>query len=156
MIRNPLFVNLAAAILAGCVTSRPALIVGEDPAVAKLQSAAEEVHQSLQQLAELQQAATKKPTTYAVPQSGPLTLPVTLKWDGPPEPVLSLLADMIGYDFRAVGKPPLTSHIVGVEVRHRPAWSVLEDIGWQLGDRTTVVVNEPVREIQLVYEGQLP
>lgn len=156
MLRSSLIVCLSVATLVGCASPRPAPIVGDDPAVARLQATAAEVRQSLQQLAELQQAATIKPTTYAVPQSGPLTLAVTLKWDGPPEPVLGLLADMIGYDFRAVGKPPLTSHVVGVEVRHEPAWSVLEDIGWQLGERATVVVNEPIREIQLVYEGHQP
>ena len=83
-------------------------------------------------------------------------MPVTLTWEGPPEPLLSMLADLIGYDFRALGKPPLTADSVTLEVRGRPAWTVLEDIGWQLGTRATVVVNEPIREIQLIYAGQQP
>jgi len=33
---------------------------------------------------------------------------------------------------------------------------VLEDIGWQLGSRATVVVHEGHREIQLIYIGQQP
>lgn len=154
--RRFLFCWSITVALTACVSSPPTPVVPEDPAAAKLQAVAEEVAHVLAQLAELQQAAIPKPTTYAIPSSGPLTVPVTLTWEGPPEPLLSLLADLIGYDFRALGKPPLTADSVTLEVRRRPAWTVLEDIGWQLGTRATVVVNEPIREIQLIYAGQQP
>lgn len=154
--RRFLFCCSMTVVLSACASSPPVPVVPEDPAVAKLQAVAEEVAQVLRQLAELQQADTSKPTTYAIPSSGPLTLPVTLTWEGPPEPLLSLLADLIGYDFRALGKPPLTADSITLEVRRRPAWTVLEDIGWQLGTRASVAVNEPIREIQLIYAGQQP
>lgn len=141
----------------GCATSnQPIKIVGEDPAVVKLQKTAADIHQSVQQLAELQQAATPRPKTYSVPQSGPLSTQVTIAWNGPPEPVLDMLADMIGYDFRKVGKRPHTTLIVGVEARNVPAWNILEDIGWQLWASGTVVVDETTREIQLIYKGVTP
>ncbi len=148
--------TLAAAVLASCATRQPPPHPIEDPAIEKLQAAATEVAQSLQQLAQTQRAATPRPATYAVPQSGPLAQAVTLSWAGPPEPVLRLLATLIGYDFRTVGKAPLTPDVVNIEVQRRAAWSLLEDIGWQLGDRATVVVDERLRGIQLIYIGQQP
>jgi defect-in-organelle-trafficking protein DotD len=142
-------------MLAACATQvapKPAV----DPTMVKLQATAEEVSQSLRQLAETQQAAKPWQSAYPMPQSGPLAQAITLSWAGPPEPVLRVLADMIGYEFRAVGKPPLTADVVTLEARRVAAWTVLENIGWQLGSRATVVVNEGHREIQLVYIGQQP
>jgi defect-in-organelle-trafficking protein DotD len=148
-------VGTLTVMIAACATRVPSRPV-TDPTIAKLQATADEVSQSLRQLAETQQAAKPVPPAYPVPQSGPLAQAITLSWAGPPEPVLRLLADMIGYEFRAIGKPPLAADVVTIEARRLVAWSVLEDIGWQLGTRATVVVNEGHREIQLIYVGQQP
>jgi defect-in-organelle-trafficking protein DotD len=143
-------------MLVSCVTSKGPSQPVVDPAITKLQVTADEVSKVLRQLSEAQQASAPKPIAYSVPQSGPLAQAVTLSWAGPPEPVLRVLADMMGFQFRAVGKPPLSADIVTIEVRRQAAWSVLEDVGYQLGARATVVVNEARREIQLVYMGQQP
>jgi hypothetical protein len=143
-------------MLVSCVTPKGSSQPLVDPAITKLQVTADEVSKVLRQLSEAQQASAPKPISYSVPQSGPLAQAVTLSWAGPPEPVLRVLADMMEFQFRAVGKPPLSPDIVTIEVRRQAAWSVLEDIGYQLGTRATVVVNEARREIQLVYVGQQP
>ena len=148
-------VGTLTLLIAACATRIPSQPAA-DPAIAKLQATADEVSQSLRQLAETQQAARPAQPAYPVPQSGPLSQAITLSWAGPPEPVLRVLAGMIGYEFRAIGKPPLTADVVTIEARRLAAWSVLEDIGWQLGSRATVVVNEGHREIQLIYVGQQP
>lgn len=148
-------VGTLTLLIAACASRVPTRPIA-DPTMAKLQATADEVSESLRQLAETQQAARPAQPAYPVPQAGPLARAITLSWAGPPEPVLRVLADMIGYDFRAIGKPPLTADVITIEARRRPSWTVLEDIGWQLGSRATVVVNEGHREIQLVYIGQQP
>jgi hypothetical protein len=145
-----------SVMLASCVMPKGPSQPAVDPAITKLQATADEVSGVLRQLSEAQQASAPKPVAYSVPQSGPLAQAVTLSWAGPPAPVLRVLADMTGFQFRAVGKPPLSPDIVTIEVRRQAAWSVLEDIGYQLGTRATVVVNEARREIQLMYMGQQP
>src|SRR5581483_4403398 len=140
-----------SVMLVSCVTPQPSRQPPVDPAITKLQDTADEVSKVLRQLSEAQQASAPKTIAYSVPQTGPLAQGVTLSWAGPPEPVLRVLADMMGYQFRAAGKPPLSLDIVTIEVRRQAAWSVLEDIGYQLGTRGTVVVNEARREIQLIY-----
>ena len=149
-------VGTLTVMLVACATSKGPTQPVVDPAITKLQATADEVSTTLRQLAEAQQATGPRPNTYAVPQTGPLAQAVTLSWAGPPEPVLRILASMTGFQFRAVGKPPLSPDIVTIEVRHQAAWSVLEDVGYQLGTRATVVVNEVQREVQLVYVGQQP
>jgi hypothetical protein len=63
------------------------------------------------------------------------------------------LADMIGYDFKVVGRKPIQERLVSIDALDVPAFNVLEDLGWQAGENIGVVVDQTQKTIQIAYSG---
>lgn len=130
--------------------------VGRDPALDELVVAARDISASLQKLATLASVGVPPARSYPTPDSGPLTTPVTLVWDGPAEPIAETVASMIGFSYRTVGKPPLTPVVIQLDVTNEMAFKVFEDLAWQIDRKADLVINPTTREVQLIYKGHQP
>jgi len=130
----------------------------EDPALKALAQAADSVSSDLNQYRQLEHARSSRegtePEAYDTPEQGPLAEPVTLNWQGPVYEITQTVAQLIGYDFRSTGKPPTQPLMVQVNVTNKPAYQVLEDIGWQVGERAGVLVSDSHERVKLVYESR--
>lgn len=147
---------LLAGALAGCATAPPRTTTPPpDPALIALNSSAARISKSLTQLTRLQQVGTPAVPVYQTPTSGALSTPVTLNWAGSAAPAVKAIAQMVGghWHVKEVGRPPLVPVVVHINVTGVPAYKVLEDIGWQAGQKTGVVVDRASRTIEVVYVG---
>lgn len=127
----------------------------DEPAMDAIAKAAGDIHRDLGQLAALQQAQAKRPELPRLPApTGAMSTEITLKWSGPLAPAAEAVARLVGYRFRLVGVEPVPPPTVNLDVVRRPALTVLENIGWQGGERAGVVVNERERSIEVVYIGR--
>lgn len=145
------------ALVAGCVPAAPPPQAQVDPAIQSLSKLAEGIHKDLGQLAMLERAKVQAEVTpmqaFATPRSGPLATSVTLRWAGPIAPAVQMVAEMVGYQFKEVGAPPAQPPMVNLDAINRPAFEVLEDFGWQAGEKVGVVVDDGRRLIQVIYVG---
>lgn len=152
---------LLPALIAGCVhqqkPQRPLPEQGEetrvlqkDPAVKKLEQAADSIQLDLEKLSKLKQMGYEKVELYEKPESGPLAKKITLKWSGPLKPVLKVIADRIGFTFRVRGEPPVRPVLVNIDETGKAAFSVLEDLGWKAG-KHQISVSSREKVVQLTY-----
>lgn len=151
--------GLAAAValvMAGCASTAPPP-VQQDPAMVSLAAAADSIHADLNLLAQIRQQQTGLPQrtkTHKTPATGKVALPITLKWSGPLEPAAEIVAEMAGYTFKVVGNSPANPVLVNLEAMGKPAFEVIEDMGWQAGSKVGVVLNQKIGELQVVYVGR--
>ncbi|MHB8408973.1 MAG: DotD/TraH family lipoprotein [Acidiferrobacterales bacterium] len=145
---RPLLI-LAALVLAGCATTPPS---PPDPVLAGLNQAAGRIARQLTKLSASNPASNV--TAYPAPKTGPLAVPVTLAWSGPLEPAVGTVADLIGFHVRTVGRPPSLPVLVRVDAHRRPAFLLLQDIGWQAGSYAGITVYPARHLVEIVYIGR--
>ncbi len=133
----------------GCAAKQPAK-PKVDPAIKKLNRAAESIQADLERLSKIKQAGHEKVKPQAAPKDGPLAKRITFKWSGPLSDALEAVASMTGYEFRVKGEEPAAPVLVNVDSVEEPAFSVLEDLGWKAG-KHRVSLDAKKGIIQLTY-----
>ena len=151
-------------LITGCATSTPknAEPVTEpavDKSIEELKEGADRIHQELVKLAKFQQQhnyeSISRARTYDAPTEGPLSKRITLSWAGPIDKMVAKLAEEAGFYFPTpLGKPLFRDTLVQVDVINTPIYNVLEDVGWQAGDRIYVILDMHSRTISLAYKGE--
>jgi len=153
MKKTTLALPFSLLFLAGCAGSTPAPT--PDPVLIKISDAASEIKRGVIQLEQIKQASnTVRIRHYKAPKFGPLTTKVSLKWSGDAVGAIKVIAKMIDYTVNIDGTRPIAPVSAVVDTINEPAFSVLEDIGWQVGSFVAVSVNEDNRSIHVVYKGE--
>ncbi len=157
-----LVVLTLSLLMTGCLNSPKAepqvQLPANDPCMEAIKDGTQRIHAELVKLARYQQQknykAISKAKLYEAPKDGPLSEPVTLTWSGPIDKMLSQLAQLAGYRFPTpIGIPHFRNTIVQVDVIDTPIFKVIEDVGWQAGDRITVYLDEEKKILKLAYRG---
>lgn len=143
---------IALAGLAGCA-SAPQNTGPTDPVLDALNRKAVQVTRLLGIIASSTQTDAVQPKIYPIPHTGPLSRLVNLQWYGSLDAAARSIALLIGYQFEVVGQPPASPMLVAVDAHERPAYAVLQDIGWQGGKQAVVVVRPEKHLIEVVYNG---
>jgi defect-in-organelle-trafficking protein DotD len=157
-IRVPFFL-LLAFLCTGCITGpatesvQTATLPAPDPAQAKLAEAASSISRSLSNLAEIEQATTPPPPSYAPPNPATYGMAnlVSIDWAGPVQPLVSQIAKATGYQVRVLGNPPPVPIMVFVSVKDMQIGNVLRDVGFQTHQKASIVVFPNSRVIELRY-----
>jgi defect in organelle trafficking protein DotD len=111
------------------------------------------VSRSIVDLAETAQAA--HPTAPLTPPPSPASYGMggvtTIDWSGPVEPLVQQMAKATNYRMRVLGTRPAIPVIVTVNTRNTMMGDILRDVGYQCGERASVVVFPESRVIELRY-----
>jgi len=149
------FPILITILLMGCTKSYQSDLVTDevDPIVVRLEQSAEDASKALKTLAMVSQARTK-PADIKEPEKLPAELKrrLTLAWTGPAEFLLEVLAKEVGYSFDTYGRAPVSPIIARIKVDRKPAYKILKDVGFQMGDRGVLHIEPYARSIELRYE----
>jgi len=143
--------SLVLLALGGCASTptKP----NRDLAEIKLTEAATSVSQSLQQLAEIEQAV--HPDNHYVTPPDPMTYgmaaPASVDWTGPVDTLVKRLASVTGYRLDIMGKKPAVPVIVTIHAKNTPVGNILRDAGFQCGKRANIVVYPSRKLIELRY-----
>jgi defect-in-organelle-trafficking protein DotD len=130
----------------------PQVVAAPDAVSARLAEAADKASASLQTLAAVENARSKKPAISAVENAPPeLMRAMTVNWVGPVEPIVKSLAQRAGYDFQTFGGPPPNVVVVSIDAENQPIIEIMRNIGLQLGNRANVKVNGKMRSVELYY-----
>ena len=142
------FMIMAIATI-GCASKQPTA-PKTDPAISQLNQTASDIKADLKKLAKIRQSQFETVELYEAPQKGPLTKALTLKWAGPIDDVLEIIALTIDYKFKVKGEAPVAPVLVHVDETQTPAFAVLEDLGWKAG-KHEVSVDAGKKIVQLTY-----
>lgn len=160
-----IMIAIAALLLSSCsaLQTKPAKepvpeIPDTDPCIQTIKDGTTRIHGELVKLTRYQQQKNykqiEKAQKYDVPTSGPLSKPITLTWEGPIDLALADLARTAGYSFPTpIGTPHFRDTIVKIDVINTPIFHVIESVGWQAGNRITVLLDPERKIISLAYEG---
>lgn len=140
---------VAAAVFVGCASKQP-MDPKIDPAIDQLNKTASDIQADLQKLATIRQSRFEKVELYEAPRKGPLTKKLTLKWAGPIEDVLEIIALTLDYTFKVKGEAPVAPVLVHVDETRTPAFAILEDLGWKAG-KHQVSVDAGKEIVQFTY-----
>lgn len=160
--KRSLFLIMAIATLAGCVTSKSenASISENDPAIQSLNDAAQRVARAAEQSA-LSQSVNNK--TNRVTEEYRIDLqrlppelqkPLLLEngFNGELETFLGSLTDVIGWRRPVVlGSKPTTPLLVTMTEQRRPPVYWIADAGYQVGAQADVSVDPSLKKIVVTY-----
>jgi hypothetical protein len=152
-----LLISLSFISFFGCTTTSPIKPAPVDPCLNEIKASALAIHTELIKLTRVQQQKNqdllKEIKLVEAPTEGPLSEPIALKWSGPVEKATRMIAEMIGYTFKVTGQRPSRDKIININVLNKPVFGVLEDIGWQAGEKIGILVDQEKNEIKLAYVG---
>ena len=139
--------------LAGCSTPKVVPVAAEpDIVTVKLAQAADKASQALDSIAKIEQY--RGPAIQVDDYSGAppnLMQPITLRWAGPMEAVVKVLAERAGLQFRTKGNPPAAPVTVSFDIYQQPLLQVLRQIGLQAGHRADLAVDGVGGVIEVRY-----
>lgn len=155
MLLKMVFVSTAAILASGC--AKPNVEIKSDPAMMALSEAAESIHADLTLLSRIRQEESgvhERVRAHKTPnRDSSLSKLVTLSWSGPLEPAVQIVAEKIGFNYKVIGNGPAQPILVNLNYKDKPAFELLEDMGWQAGENVGVVLNQKVNELQVIYIG---
>ena len=138
---------LCCLCLAAC--AKKAEILPSSPAdfvAMTLGEAAEQAHADLAMLAQLRGQGVKP----LLPAPHPsLNKPISVSWTGPASGVLKDICLQLGFRYRESGAPSTQALTVVIYGLNRPAYTLLEDIAWQIQPQAVVLVDPVSRVITL-------
>jgi defect-in-organelle-trafficking protein DotD len=142
------------AVLGACASKPEAHTgrQGEDSVTSLLDRNAQKIASSLSQMARLWQANARRPAHIKKPESGPLTTPIDLLWDGPAEQAVRAVARLIGYQVKILGEAPPAPITISINASGEQAFSVLRNIGWQAGKRVGVTIEPDQKTIVVTFQ----
>jgi len=146
---------LVSFLLAACATNTPVTAVPAEPDVVSLRlaQAAEKASAALDTIAgiEQQRAPQLPPTDDYSNAPSALTQSITVKWSGPVEQMVEMLASRAGMRFQVKGNRPGVPLTVNVNVYQKPMIEVLRNLGLQVGRRADISVNSSSGMIEIRY-----
>lgn len=156
------FAALILGLSAGCLSScsSPPKTIPQpqfDPqAGVVVAEAATSVNHSLIELDQIQQEATPRINISVPPDPSSIGLgtTATIRWYGPPEPVISQIAKMASFQFRTLGTPPSQPIIVRLEMKQETLAAILQNIGLQCKDQATLAIFPNSKTIELRYQNK--
>ncbi|HAX92003.1 MAG TPA: hypothetical protein DCY07_07335 [Rhodospirillaceae bacterium] len=80
-----------------------------------------------------------------------LTQTISVRWSGPIEQILTVLAERAGMQFKTYGSPSGVPVIVNLDVYQKPLIEVMHDLGLQAGRRADVSVNNSNNSVEIHY-----
>ena len=153
---------VAAILLAGCADDTehtilpPSVPIAAQPDIVsvKLAQAADKAAQALDVIANIEQ--TKNPDVPKLEKSydrAPenLSQPITVRWSGPVEQMIYVLANKAGYKMHVKGRVPEVPIVVHLDVYQKPLIHVMRDIGLQMGSRADLIVNQEKDYVEVIY-----
>lgn len=140
-------------LLCACAAPTPPRERGCSDADNSLAEASYSVSRSMVDLAETAQAAHPAPnlTPPPSPASYGMGGTTTVDWSGPVEPLVRQLAKASNYRVRVLGTSPAIPVIVTVNTKNAMLGDILRDVGYQCGERASVVVFPNSRVVELRY-----
>ncbi|HSW70839.1 MAG TPA: type IVB secretion system lipoprotein DotD [Gammaproteobacteria bacterium] len=152
---NIQYLTLSILILALCACSptAPPKTYDLSETETSLAEASYSVSRSIVDLAETAQAAHPLPKLAPPPSPATygMSMPTSVDWSGPAEPILRQVAKTANYRLRTLGTAPAIPVIVTIYAKNKMLGDVLRDIGYQCGRRASVVVFPESRVIELRY-----
>jgi defect-in-organelle-trafficking protein DotD len=128
------------------------VVATPDSVAVKLADAADKAANALQSLSQVEQVRTPVPSAPPMPEATDgLQNKMSVDWTGPVEPLLSRLAARAGYTYKQMGWVPAIPMTVKVDVKNRPIYETLRDIGLQIGSRGSLLVDSNRQAIELNY-----
>jgi defect in organelle trafficking protein DotD len=146
-------IAIGSLLLSACAATPPQPQPNINATESSLAEASYAVSRSVVDLAETVQAAhpterlgtAPNPTAYGM---GGLT---SVDWSGPVAPLLKQLARSSNYRFVVLGTPPAIPVLVTVNDKNVMLGDIVRNIGYQCGERATVVVYPESSTIELRY-----
>lgn len=119
----------------------------------KLTEAAVSASQSLQRLAQVEQAVHPGAKIQAPPdpKSYGMGELVSIDWSGPIQPIIEKLGNASDYHVKVMGNKPSIPVLVAVNAHNIPLGDILSNVGYQAGNRANVLVYPTTRTIELRY-----
>jgi defect-in-organelle-trafficking protein DotD len=158
MLKKSVFLAVGAVLLAGCAQMPPVSSGQTAQAQANsyrlhlaLKHAADRISSSLATLSSINAAAHPKFKLTPPPVSGPLAMRMSLNWDGTVSQALQEISSVIGYRFVNAGPAPSQPLLVDVHRTDVSAFSLLQNIGAQLGTQANVVIDANTKTLRLEY-----
>ncbi|MBQ9407131.1 MAG: DotD/TraH family lipoprotein [Desulfovibrio sp.] len=145
---------LAAAVLTGCTARQAAHNHATSPAdfvAVTLGAAAEQAHSDLAILAKLRGQGVQP---ILPPPDPTLERPLSVSWTGPADGILKEICLMVGYRYQEMGKPSAQLLPVVVNGLNKPAYTLLEDVAWQVQPQAVVRVDAVNRIVTLARSAE--
>jgi defect-in-organelle-trafficking protein DotD len=150
---NKAHIVLCSLFLSACASSPQPPPANIDATEASLAEASYAVSRSVVDIAETVQAAhpmqrlgsAPSPVAYGM---GGMT---TVDWSGPVQPLLQQLARASNYRLVVLGTSPAIPVLVTILAKNMMLGDIVRDVGYQCGERGTVVVYPESRTIELRY-----
>ena len=142
------------SLLCGCAAAKQKATPAQSPAdfvAVTLGQAAEKAHGDLAMLAKLRGEGVQP---LLPPPDPSLNVPVTVAWTGPADGILKAVCLKVGYRYQEMGRPSAQPLMVVVQGTDRPAYSVIEDVAWQVQPQATVRVDVVNRILTLGRTGR--
>jgi defect-in-organelle-trafficking protein DotD len=139
--------------IGGCASPKPPAQPNVALADASLAEASYAVSRSIVDLAETAQAAHPAPNLAPPPAPASYGMGgvTTVDWSGPVEPLVKQLARAANYRAVVIGTPPAIPVLVTVNARNVMLGDIVRDVGFQCGERATVVVYPGSNVLELRY-----
>ena len=146
-------IAVCAFLLSACASSPQPPSSNINATEASLAEASYSVSRSVVDIAETVQAAHPMPRLGAAPNPvaygmGGLT---TVDWSGPVEPLLKQLSRASNYRLAVLGTRPAIPVLVTIYAKNTMLGDIVRDVGYQCGERATVVVYPESSTIELRY-----
>ena len=147
-------------LLAGCAAkpqttyNKPAFL-HNDSAQIKLAEAAVSISQSLDQLAQIEQATHPHANLPPPPNAAQIGMAqlASVDWTGPIQPLIAKIAEATGYKFRVLGRSPAIHIVIALQSRNVPIAEILRDASFQAGTKTKIAVYPQRKIIELRYRS---
>lgn len=136
-------------LLFGCQHTRRE-VVADDIVGEQVRIIMEGISEDISQMRRMTEPSRADIKAYEVPR-GSLSKLITIKWSGDIEKVVNTIADSIGFGYLMVGKRPLRTVYVNIDVIDVPAFRVLQSIGLQAGEGAGIVINDRLKQIRVAY-----
>ena len=144
MVRKTILLVCCCLLAVSCAKKPPIQeLAPSDFVSVTLGGAAEKAHNELAMLAKLRGQGMQP---LLPPPDPALGQPVSISWTGPAEGALKEICLKVGYRYRELGTPSAQPLVVVVQGSDRPAYTLIEDIAWQVQPQAVVRV-DPVQRI---------
>lgn len=148
MFRKSVLLLCCCLSLAACAkkAGSPAASSPADFVAVTLGEAAEQAHGELAMLAKLRGQGLQP---LLPPPDPSLEKLISVSWTGPADGALKEICLQTGYRYQEMGAPSAQAPVVVVHGLNRPAYSILEDVAWQIQPQAVLRVDPIGRVITL-------
>lgn len=152
MTKRRFLIGVSVGLIAMTGCARDIRRAPPDPATLAINTVAIRIQRELTALRRIQQSQIPAVHAYRIP-AGALSTPIQFQWSGRLLPAARAVVTLIGHRWtlRVVGRRPTNPTIVRIDAMRRPAFTILESLGWQAGTRAGITINQKQRIVEVVY-----